>query len=197
LAGDSASALVVNVAAICGKSALAEIIKRADCSAEELEALWAELAGADGVRAYRAILRLGSAGPRSVAFLKERLKKGPGPDQRRLVRLIAELDHDDFARREKAAQELASLGQQAAAALRGALESKPSAEVQRRASALLKQLDNREEAPSPDLVRLRVVEALEANGTPEAREALSEFASLGAENVLGREATAALERLTR
>jgi WD40 repeat protein len=197
LAGDSASVLVADVAAVCGKTTLTEVFRRADCSAEELEALWAVLTGANGMRAYRAIQRLGSAGPRSVAFLKDRLKKVPSPDERRIPRLIADLDHEDIARRDRASQELESLGQRAAPALKRVLEAEPTAEVRRRASTLLERLDMGEEAPAAELVRLRVVEALEANGTSEARKVLAEIASTEVESPLGREARASLERLAQ
>src|SRR5207244_12135470 len=40
----------------------------------ELDALWADLAGDDARKAYRAIYTLAADGPRSVPFLRERLR---------------------------------------------------------------------------------------------------------------------------
>jgi hypothetical protein len=45
------------------------------------------------------------------------------------------------------------------------------------------------------LVRLRIVEALEANGTPEARKVLEELVAAAGESALSQEAKASLERL--
>ena len=167
-------------------------------SAEELEGLWADLGGADGARAYRAVRRLGAAGPRGAAFLEGRLKGGPAPEEGRIARLVASLDSDDFATREKATAALEALGARAEPALRPALEGNPSAELRRRAQRLLRRLGpTAERPPSPELVRLRVVEALEANGTLEARKALAGLAAGPAASPLTAEAKAALRRLGR
>jgi hypothetical protein len=131
-----------------------------------------------------------------VAFLGERLKGVPAPDERRIARLIADLD-DSFARREKAYRELVSLGARGAPALRRALQGQASVEVRRRVERLLERLGSSTEAPPPELVRLRVVEALEANGTTEARKLLAELAAGPAASPLTREAKASLERLSR
>src|SRR5262249_12143578 len=127
------AALIGDVAAMCGKEKIEEIFSRAELSAEELESLWADLSGPDGVRAYRAVLRLGAAGPRGAEFLEGRLKKGTDPDERRIAQLIADLDHEEFGRREQASRDLEALGGKAGPALRQALEGRPSAEVRARA----------------------------------------------------------------
>jgi hypothetical protein len=51
--------------------------------------------------------------------------------------------------------------------------------------------------PSADLIRLRVVEVLEANGSAEARQVLEELAKESTDAALRREAKASLERLSR
>jgi WD40 repeat protein len=189
--------LVCDVAELCGKKTIEEIAKIAALSAEELEELWAELSGTDDARAYRAIRRLGLAGPQGAAFLKARLKSDKLPVERRIARLIADLDDDTFAKREKASAELRKLGVRAAPALRRTQKGKVSAEVRSRAKRLLERLDTPQEPPSPELVRRRVVEALEANGSKEARQALAELSEGAADTVLTREAKASLERLSR
>jgi hypothetical protein len=51
--------------------------------------------------------------------------------------------------------------------------------------------------PSPELVGLRVLEALEHSNSPLARQALTEVAADKPESGLSREAKAALQRLAR
>jgi hypothetical protein len=147
---------------------------------------------------YRAVRRLGAAGPREAAFLQKRLQGGPtGPDERRIARLIADLDHDDFAARDKASAELETIGLRAEPALRRALAGEVSVEARTRLKRLLDRLGSPEgQPPPPELVRLRVIEALEANGTPEARKVLAELAAGPADSPLAREAKASLDRLS-
>jgi WD40 repeat protein len=198
VAGESPAALVYDVAALRDKPGRKRVFQTAELTADELEALWAELAGADAARAYRALLRLGAAGPRGVAFLKKQLQGGPAsPGERRITRLIADLDHDDFAAREKASAELEAIGPRAEPALRRALAGEVSPEGRTRVKRLLDRLGSPEgQPPSSELVRLRVLEALEANGTPEARRVLAELAAGPADSPLAREAKASLDRLS-
>jgi WD40 repeat protein len=194
----SPTVLVCDVAALCGKRKLEEVARSPAPSEDRLEELWAELAGSDGARAYRAVLRLGAAGPTGAALLKRRLKGDSAPDAARIDRLIAELDSDDFATREKATAALEDLGQKAGPALRRAAEKAASVEVRTRAGRLLKRMDRpAAELPSPELVRLRAVEALEANATPEARAVLAELAAGPVADALTGEAKASLQRLDR
>jgi WD40 repeat protein len=194
----SPTVLICDVAALCGKRKLEEVARSPAPSEDRLEELWAELAGADGTRAYRAVLRLGAAGTKGAALLKHRLKGGTAPDATRIARLLADLDSDDFATREKATAALEVLGAQAGPALRRAVENATSAEVRNRAGRLLKRLDAPPEAPpTPELVSLRAVEALEANATAEARVVLAELAAGPAADALTREAKASLQRLAR
>jgi hypothetical protein len=188
-----------DVALLCDQTKTRTVFKAAKPSAEELEGLWAELAGADAARAYRAVRRPGAAGPRGAVFLKERLQGGPvGPDERRIARLIADLDHDDFAARDKAFAELETIGPRAEPALRRALAGEVSVEARTRLKRLLDRLGSPEgQPPPPALVRLRVIEALEANGTPEARKVLAELAEGPADLPLASEAKASLDRLSR
>jgi WD40 repeat protein len=198
MAGYFPTVLLCDVAELCGKKKIEEIVKTAEPSAEELEGSWAELSGTDSVRAYRAIRRLGLSGPRGVGFLKARLKGDKPPDEQRIARLIADLDDDKFAIREKATAELEKLGLRAEPALRRTLEGEVSAEARSRITRLLERLGTlRELPPAPELIRLRVVEALEANGTKEARQALAELSEQATEEQLRQEAKASLERLSR
>jgi hypothetical protein len=196
LGGYSSAVLVYDVAALCGKKQMEEITKSTALSAEDLEGLWAELSGADSVRAYRAIRKLALTGLRGADFLKRRLKGAKPPDERRIARLIADLDNDRFATREEAFAELSKLGVRAEPALRRTLQGEATAEVRLRVNRLLEALGpSQRQLPSHDLVQLRAVEALEANGSKEARQVLAELAEEATDPQLGREVKASLARL--
>jgi WD40 repeat protein len=184
------AALVYDVAELHG----GERPGRGKLSAAVLEGLWGELAGPSGERAYRAVQRLAAA-PEGVPFLRGRLKAPPGPEARRLARLVADLDDDDFAVREQATRELERLGARAEPALRKALEGQPSAEVRARVGGLLEKLKGGPPLPSAELVAQRALEALELAGTAEARQALKELTGGPPDGAIAEAAKAALERL--
>jgi RNA polymerase sigma factor (sigma-70 family) len=176
-------------------SGLAE--RKGDAPAElgerRLEALWADLAGDDAGRAYRAVQELAAAPKQAVPFLKARLRPAAA-EPKQIAALLADLDSDDFDVREKATTDLEKLGDLAEPALRKALEGRPSPEVRRRAEALLKKL--RKESPGPERLReLRAMEALEQVGGTEARQLLRRLAEGAPEARLTREARGALGRL--
>jgi WD40 repeat protein len=161
-----------------------------------LEALWADLAGADAAAAYRAIRDLAAAPKLALPWLEKRVQPVATPEPGRIARLLAHLDSDDFSTREKATRELEELGESAGPALRKALAGAPSAELRQRAGPLLAALDR----PADSLDRLRVlraVEALEHAGSPEARRVLEKLAGGLAEARVTREARASLSRLAR
>jgi WD40 repeat protein len=164
----------------------------AEPNAEELDALWADLAAADAARAHRAVERLIAAGEPAVVLLRERLGRRAVSDQQRLSRLLAGLDADTFAEREKASAELEKMGDLVAPALRQALAGTPSAEVRRRLERLLAALDG--PANLDRLRLLRAVEVLEKADAPHRRDALEALAR-GEERILAHEARAALGRL--
>src|SRR5262249_38107610 len=101
-------------------------------SSEQLESLWGALAGEDGTKAYRAIGTLAAAPKDALPFLQKRIRPASPVDTKRIARLIAELDSDDFAVRERATSGLEKLGGQAGPALRKALDGRPSAEARLR-----------------------------------------------------------------
>jgi RNA polymerase sigma factor (sigma-70 family) len=167
-------------------------------TAAEAEKLWADLAGEDAARAYAAIHKLAASPNVAVPFLRKHLPPVPAADEKRVARLIADLDSDDFATRQRASGDLEKLGERALPAYRRALEGKPSLETRRR----LEDLQRRAYAAWWDvsgerLRSLRAIEALEMAGTEEARDVLKTLAA-GAEGTrLTQEATAALKRLIR
>jgi WD40 repeat protein len=189
-----------NVAVVCDVPALLKGGPAAPLkvSADDRERLWAELADADGGRAFRAAHRLAASGPEGVALLESRLRAPAAVDAKRLARLIGELDAEAFEAREKATEELEGLGEQAEAALREALKAGPSAEARTRLELLLRRLKYEGDGrPPPALVALRAVEALELNGGPEARAVLERLAKGRPGERLTAEARASLARLAQ
>jgi RNA polymerase sigma factor (sigma-70 family) len=163
-------------------------------SAREQDALWADLAGEDAGQAFRAMATLGAVPDQAAAMLRERLRPTALPDGKRVARLLAQLDDDQFAVREQAAKELGELGEAIEPQLRDALKAQPSAEVRQRLERLLARLGG--PVTSPEVLRtLRGVEVLEQAGTPETRAVLEAMAGGSPDARLTREAKTALARL--
>jgi RNA polymerase sigma factor (sigma-70 family) len=159
---------------------------------EQMESLWADLAGADAVRAYRAIRTLAAAPKPSVAFLQKHLRPVEPADAKQVAHLLADLDSDEFAVRDKAMQQLEKLGESAATELRKALAGKPSLEVKRRIEQLLEKQNGAEH-----IRMVRALEALEYIGTAEARELCAALADGVPDAPLTREARVTLRRMPR
>jgi hypothetical protein len=188
---EDASVLLWDVPALLGRAPPAPSPLAAD-----LDGWWRDLAGADGEKAYKAVWRLAAAPEQAVPLLRERLRRAAAVDARRVERLVADLDADDFAARESATRELEKLGQRAEAALRRVVAKPASREAKRRAERLLARLDAGQ-LPPEQVRALRAVEALEAAGPPEAREVLRTLAKGAPDTMLTQEAAAALGRLGR
>ncbi|HEY7429034.1 MAG TPA: hypothetical protein VH682_32685, partial [Gemmataceae bacterium] len=168
----------------------------ATLTAAELETLWADLASADAARAYWAMHQLAAAPQSSLPFLRKRLQPVAPVDERRVARLIADLNSEDFAVRQKATATLRELADQPLASYRKALEGKPSLETRRRLEDLLEKASSAWWDVSGERLRsLRAVEALELAGTKEAREILTLLAGGAPAARLSEQAKAALHRL--
>jgi RNA polymerase sigma factor (sigma-70 family) len=168
-------------------------------TAADLDACWADLAGADAPKAYRAIQRLAAAPREATAYLQPRLQPASGVDEKRVARLIADLDKEDFAARQAAAKELETFGEQAFGLCRKALDAKPALETRRRLEELIEKVSVAQwQNPSPERLRtMRAVEVLERIGTPEAQQVLESLAKGSPEARLTQEAKASLERLAK
>jgi hypothetical protein len=162
----------------------------------DADAAWEALGGGDAGKAYETIVRLGAAPDVAVRLLRERLKPVEAADGKRIERLIAQLDDDEFTVREQASQELAKLGSRAEEALRKTAQAAPSEEVRQRVAELLRKLDGGSASGEP-LRETRALEVLEGLGTPEAKKLLEELAKGAPEAALTREAKASLERLAK
>src|SRR5262249_28966989 len=161
-----------------------------------LDKVWTDLRGDDAAKAHRAVWTLAAAPKQALSRLKEQLKPAARVDDKRIGKLIEELDDDDFDVRDRATTELEKLGAAAEAALRKALRGNVSAEVRLRAQRLLEGLEKVE--ASADWVQTgRALEVLEQLGTPEARAYLLTLAEGASEARLTLEAKASLERLAK
>jgi WD40 repeat protein len=153
-----------------------------ELSREQFDALWSDLAR-DARTAYRAVTFLAAAPAWSVPLLDAHLHRVT-VDNKRIEKLLADLDGDAFETRENATRELTRLRYRVEPMLRRALENKPSLEVRWRLEAILAEPKR---LPTADLRMLRAIAVLEHIGTPEARRLLEKLAD--------REAQAALQRL--
>jgi WD40 repeat protein len=190
LAGTSNTALVCDVAALTAAKVPKAAVKP---TAKELEALWADLSGAESATAFRAIARLAEFPAESVPFLREKLKLIGDPEEKRIAKLIVELDDSSFEVRQKANAALESLGNKAAVALAQTLEKTQSAEVRERAQRLLDKLKDAN-LPSKELVDIRCVEVLETSDSPAARDLLRELAKGDVNDSRTLESKAAVQR---
>jgi hypothetical protein len=191
-AGDDKSVLIWDVSALVpATKPAAEKIGQ-----EPLTRCWDDLLGTDAARAYAAIAKLACHPDQAESLLKDKLADLPTIDEKRLARLIADLDKDDFKQRESASKELAKLGRLAEGALRKTLEGNPSAELKRRVQSLLEKLDPKEDDPMQRRL-LRAIEVLERIGSPEARRLLQKLVKEASDPNTAREAQASLERLRK
>jgi WD40 repeat protein len=191
-----ASGLANGTVLVWDVSAAAQAARRPrDLGPDDLDRLWADLAGDDAGRAWAAVFALAAAPEQSVPFLRGRLRPAAASDPGRVRKSIADLDSEDFATREAASRELERLGSEAEAELRQAQATGPPPEARKRLEALLAGVRL---VRSPDVIRqLRAVAVLEAVGTPEAGDVLAALAGGAPEARLTQEARAARERLAR
>jgi hypothetical protein len=162
-----------------------------DLGRKELGGLWSDLAR-DARTGHRAVQTLTAAPAQAVSFLSERLQPA-AVDVKRVEKLLADLDAEQFEVREAASRGLSRMRYRVEPTLRRALEGRPSLELGRRLRAILAE----PKRPSADDLRmLRAIAVLERIGTPEARRILEKLSG-GAAVRETREARAALQRLKR
>ena len=113
-----------------------------------LENFWADLASADDVTATRAILAMSKKPAESLAYLKENLPVVTA-DPKRVAKLIADLDSNQFPVRQKAAEELEYLGKFIKDDLEKALAAAAGIETKQRLQQLVDKLPKKVEEPKP------------------------------------------------
>jgi len=166
--------------------------------AKDLDSCWSDLAGEDVAKAYQGIRRLAASPAEAVPMLAKRLKPIPAMDQKRLAKLVADLDSDQFIVHKAAERELEDLGELAAPICQKAMEGKSSAEMRRRLAVLIDKQTKAELNFSPDRLRtMRALEILEHIATREARELLAQLAQGADEASLTQEAKVSLRRLIK
>jgi WD40 repeat protein len=172
-------------------------VKRKPPDAAETARLWGLLAGEDASDAYRAIRTLTAFPPLTMPLLRKQLHPLllSEDESRKIDRLLADLDSDNFAAREKASKELKAFGVRAEGALRRVLVGRPTLEVRRRVDSLLAAIE-RQKAVQP-IQQLRALEVLEHIGMAEARSLLADLAKGVPEARLTQEAKASLARLAK
>jgi hypothetical protein len=166
----------------------------APLTVRDLEALWTDLAGKDGARAFAAQQTLSRHPAQAAALVRERLPAARAVDPDRLAKLVEDLSSRSLATRQKAVAELKEFGEQVQPALEKALAGDLSLEVRQRMERLLRDVTAR---PAGSRLRdIRAVEVLALAGGPEAREVLRALARGAPAARLTREARAALDRLS-
>jgi WD40 repeat protein len=171
-------------------------VKTVQLPAADVQTLWADLAGPDGVKAYQAVQTLRTAPGQVVPLLRERLRPAVPVEVETIRQWVADLGGKRFAQRQKASSALEKLGELAVPELTRALGAGVPLETRKRIEQLLDKATGG--SLSTEQLRLvRAVEVLELLGTPEARQVLVTL-SRGAPGALPtREAQAALDRLSR
>jgi RNA polymerase sigma factor (sigma-70 family) len=167
-------------------------------SRDELAAAWADLANEDAEKAYAALGKMARSPDEAVPWVRERVRPAQQlaePDPKRLEKLLAALDSDEFPVRKQAAADLEKLGEAALPFYQRVLNGTPSTEV--RASIERLKAKCQQAMTRDGLLILRAVEMLEHCRTQEARQLLAELAKGWPEARLTREAKASLERLSR
>jgi WD40 repeat protein len=164
----------------------------------EMDVLWSDLGGTDLLKAFAAIDRLIAASQQTIPYLQQCLRPPEqSADDKRVTRLIHELDAKQFDVRQQAYDELETLGKAAELPLRQALATKPPLEVSRRIEDLLAKLKGPSVLTSQQWQAKRGIEVLAAIGTPEAQQILKTLANEQGSSWFASEANAALERVAR
>jgi hypothetical protein len=166
-----------------------------ELSAEELAAVWADLANGDFTKADEAWHKLGAAGDNALPFLRQHITSlaTPAVDGKRIEKLVADLGAEKFASRERAIKELTGIGEPAIAALQRLLEKPPSAEARDRAKLVLKKLSLPVVTPDRQRV-LDAIDLLEQLRSPAAIDLLKEIER---DSLIPQIRTAAREALER
>jgi hypothetical protein len=158
---------------------------------ELLQSIWGDLNNSDPLKVYGSLQQLRRSPEQGVAFISKKLRPTVAVDPKRIARLIADLDNDEFDTRQQATQDLAEIGEQAEDALRSALADHPSLETARRLEGLIQRSEARLEARRIQCA-IFLLEHLDAK---EARTLLEALAKGAPDSSQTKQAKAALERL--
>src|SRR5262249_35934398 len=152
------------------------------------------LAAREAGESFRSEGRFSSSPADTAGYFAERVKPAEALDPKRVQRLLADLDSDDFAVREAASEALEGLDQQALPYLESTLKTTESAEVRKRVNRILERRWGAA-LPSEQLRQARAVAVLERIGDGESKDLLKKWAGGPAGALLTTEAAAAWKRL--
>ncbi len=169
-ASEDGTALVWNVPSAETRAKTTPVLWKGDS--------WKTLAHEDSAQAFQAMRALRQQPAEAVKLFQTHLMPAGTADARRVERLLAGLDSDDFQTRQKAEADLRSLDTTIEATLRSVLEKPPSVQVQKTVECLLDGIEANSNGPER-LREQRAVEVLEWLNTPEARALLEKLASGG------------------
>jgi len=159
-----------------------------------LDAPWEDMAGADDVKALRAIAFFSKTPKESLAYLKANVK----PiliDAKMIAVWIGDLESEQFAVRERARVELEACGEYAVQYLEAALDGKPTLNTRKQIETILKRLKS-PERPARWVQTVRALALLEQFGTPEAKEVVLAVSKGRAKAWPTQEAETTLDRMT-
>jgi RNA polymerase sigma factor (sigma-70 family) len=159
-----------------------------------LDSAWADLGKRESAESFKSEGRFLAAPADAVRFLAEKIRPVEALDPKKIGRLIADLDSNEFAVREAATKTLAGLNEQVMPYLEETLKRTDSAEVRVRVTQIL---EERQQAAIPleQIRQIRAVTALERIGDSEAKDLLKRWAGGPVAARLTMEAAAALKRL--
>jgi WD40 repeat protein len=159
------------------------------------DALWSDLAG-EPARAYRAAWTMIADPQTSSAYLRGKIAPAKiVVEEKRVQKLLADLESESFDEREAASRALAAMGAAIEPLLSKARNESESAEVRKRVQSLL---DALKREPTPDDFRvMRAIQVLEVANTAATRRVLQEWAGGTAGVPLTKEAQEALGRLEK
>jgi hypothetical protein len=159
-----------------------------------LDSAWNALAAREAGESFRTEGRFLSAPADTARYFAERIKPAEALDPRRVRRLLADLDSDEFNVREAASDALGGLDEQAIPYLESTLKSTESEEVRKRVTGIL---ERRRGAamPSEQLRQVRAVAVLERIGDGGSKNLLKKWAGGPGGELLTMESATALQRL--
>jgi RNA polymerase sigma factor (sigma-70 family) len=159
-----------------------------------LESAWNDLAAKEACKSFQSAGRFLAAPAETVKLFAAKIKPVKALDPKRIQRLLADLDSDEFAVREAASTALDGLDQQARPYLEAALKGAISVEFRARVQRILQR--QQQAALTPEQLRQRrAVMVLELIGGGAAKNLLKRWADGPAGALLTMDASLALKRL--
>src|SRR5262249_37895208 len=123
--------------------------------AKELDDIWRDFAGQDGLRVHQGVWALAQSADQAVPFLEKRLSELRRPDMKSAARWVEDLSSPDFKSRNAATRGLEMLGHWAASRLRLRHFDETDFETGKRLGILLAKLERTD--PPLEILQLKRV----------------------------------------